>query len=155
MSTHRATVEWVLREGEDFAAGRYGRGHTTRFAEHTLPSTASRHVVGRWAAPGAVDPEEMLVAAISSCHMLSFLHCARLAGFVVARYRDAAEGALEPNAEGRLAVTRVMLRPQVDYAGGRPSEAETARLHHEAHAACFIANSVRTRIEVAPLAERD
>jgi len=155
VSTHRATVEWVLREGEDFAAGRYGRGHTTRFAEHTLPSTASRHVVGRWAAAGAVDPEEMLVAAISSCHMLSFLHCARLAGFVVARYSDAAEGTLEPDAEGRLAVTRVTIRPQVDYAGARPGEEERDRLHHEAHAACFIANSVRTRIEVAPLAERD
>lgn len=148
MATYRATIEWTLQEGEDFANGRYSRAHTVAFAEHVVPATASRHIVGKWAAPGAVDPEEMLVASISNCHMLTFLHRARLAGFVVTRYRDAAEGVMETNAEGRMAVTRVTLRPEITYAGRRPTDAERDHLHHEAHEECFIANSVKSEITV-------
>jgi len=148
MATYRATIEWTLQEGEDFANGRYSRAHTVAFAEHVVPATASRHIVGKWAAPGAVDPEEMLVASISNCHMLTFLHRARLAGFVVTRYRDAAEGVMEKNAEGRMAVTRVTLRPEITYAGRRPTDAERDHLHHEAHEECFIANSVKSEITV-------
>jgi organic hydroperoxide reductase OsmC/OhrA len=80
--------------------------------------------------------------------MLTFLHRARLAGFVVTRYRDAAEGIMEPNAEGRMAVTRVTLRPAITYEGARPTDAERDRLHHEAHEECFIANSVKTDVTV-------
>ena len=149
MATYRSTVEWALQESpEDFLKGRYGRGHTVGFAEHIVPATASRHVVGKWAAPGAVDPEEMLVAALSNCHMLTFLHRARLAGFAVVRYRDAAEGVMEKIDGDRMAVTRVTLRPQVDYDGRRPTAEEAARLHHEAHEECFIANSVKTEVTV-------
>src|SRR5204863_238918 len=85
----------------------------------------SHHVVGKWAAPGAVDPEEMLVASISTCHMLTFLHVARLAGFVITRYRDAAVGVMEKDTEGRMAVTRVTLRPEITYEGRRPAPAAT------------------------------
>lgn len=148
MATYRATVEWTLKDGEDFANGRYSRGHTVSFAEHVVPATASRHVVGKWAAPGAVDPEEMLVASISNCHMLTFLHRARLAGFVVTRYRDAAEGVMEKNADGRMAVTRVTLRPEIAYDGARPTPQQRDQLHHEAHEECFIANSVTCQIVV-------
>ena len=148
MATFRATIEWTLKPGEDFASGRYSRGHTVGFAEHVVPATASHHVVGKWAAPGGVDPEEMLVASISNCHMLTFLHRARLAGFVVTRYRDAAEGVMEKNAAGRMAITRVTLHPEIAYEGRRPTPAERDRLHHEAHEECFIANSVRTEITV-------
>jgi organic hydroperoxide reductase OsmC/OhrA len=148
MATYRATVDWSLEAGGDFANGRYSRGHDVAFAEHTVPGTASRHVVGKWAAPGAVDPEEMLVASISACHMLTYLHRARLAGFVVTRYRDAAEGHMEKNAAGRMAVTRVTLRPEIDYEGRQPTQAEADRLHHEAHDECFIANSVTAQIVV-------
>lgn len=149
MATYRATVEWTLQEDEDaFLKGRYGRGHTVSFAEHVVPATASRHVVGKWAAPGAVDPEEMLVASLSNCHMLTFLHVARLRGFVVTRYRDAAEGVMERNAEGRMAVTRVTLRPEITYAGKRPTDSERDAMHHEAHEECFIANSVKTEVTV-------
>jgi len=148
MATYRATIEWTLKDGEDFANGRYSRAHTVAFAEHVVPATASKHVVGKWAAPGAVDPEEMLVAALSNCHMLTFLHRARLAGFVITRYRDAAEGIMEKNAEGKMAVTRVTLRPEITYAGKRPTDAERDHLHHEAHEECFIANSVKTDITV-------
>ena len=148
MATYRATIDWSLKDGEDFANGRYSRGHTVSFAEHVVPATASHHVVGKWAEKGSVDPEEMLVASISNCHMLTFLHRARLAGFVVTRYRDAAEGVMEKNAEGRMAVTRVTLRPEITYAGKRPTDAERDHLHHEAHDECFIANSVKTEIVV-------
>ena len=148
MATYRATIEWTLKDGEDFANGRYSRAHTVSFTEHVVPATASHHIVGKWAAPGAVDPEEMLVASLSNCHMLTFLHVARLAGFVVTAYRDAAEGIMEKNAEGRMAVTRVTLRPAITYAGKRPTDAERDHLHHEAHEECFIANSVRTVVTV-------
>jgi organic hydroperoxide reductase OsmC/OhrA len=90
----------------------------------------------------------MLVASLSSCHMLTFLHRARLAGFVITRYRDAAVGVMEANAEGRMAVTRVTLRPEITYAGRRPTDAERDHLHHEAHEECFIANSVKTVVNV-------
>jgi len=148
VATYRATIEWTLKDGEDFAKGRYSRAHTVSFVEHVVPATASHHVVGKWAAPGAVDPEEMLVASISNCHMLTFLHVARLKGFVITRYRDAAEGVMEKNAEGRMAVTRVTLRPEIDYVGRLPTEAERDAMHHEAHEECFIANSVKTEITV-------
>jgi organic hydroperoxide reductase OsmC/OhrA len=150
MASFRATVDWALRDGEDFPNGRYLRGHSVAFAHGPeVRGTASAHVVGnKWAEAGAVDPEQLLVAALSSCHMLSFLHVARLAGLVVTRYRDEAEGILEKNAEGRLAVTRVTLRPQIAYAGQAPDPAQRDHLHHEAHEACFIANSVRTEVVV-------
>lgn len=154
MAVYRATIEWSLKDGEDFPNGRYSRGHTVAFAEHVVPATASAHVVGnKWAAPGAVDPEEMFVAALSNCHMLTFLHRARLAGFVVTRYRDAAEGVMEKTPEGKMAVTRVTLHPEITYAGKRPTPDEADHLHHEAHEECFIANSVKTEVtveEVAP-----
>ena len=124
------------------------RNPKTRQSGVRSRNTASRHVVGKWAAPGAVDPEEMLVASLSNCHMLTFLHVARLKGFVITRYRDAAEGVMEKNAEGKMAVTRVTLRPEITYAGKRPTDAERDHLHHEAHEECFIANSVKTEVVV-------
>ena len=151
---HHATVDWALEAGGDFAKGRYSRAHKVIFAEHTVPGTASHQVVGnRWAAPGAVDPEELLVASLSACHMLTFLHRARLAGFVLTAYLDAAEGVMEETAEGRMAVTRVTLRPQITYQGRTPTQAERNTLHHEAHEACFIANSVKTEVTVVDVVD--
>ena len=95
------------------------------------------------------------MASLSTCHMLTFLHVARLAGFLITRYRDEPVGVMEKNAEGRMAVTRVTLHPEITYAGARPSDAERDHLHHEAHEACFIANSVKTEVsvqEVEPVA---
>ena len=149
MSVHSATIDWSLEAGGDFAKGRYSRGHNVVFAQHTLPGTASPHVIGnRWAVPGAVDPEELLVASLSACHMLTFLHMARLAGFVITAYRDAAEGVMEDNGAGRQAITRVTLRPTITYEGRRPTAAERDRLHHDAHDQCFVANSVKTVVKV-------
>lgn len=150
MSVHRATILWTLKEGEDFTAGRYSRGHSVVFeGGHEVPGTASRHVVGnKWAVPGSVDPEEMLTASISTCHMLTFLHVAREAGFTVTRYRDAAEGVMGMTPEGRPAVTRVTLRPEIAWRGAGPDAAQLDQLHHRAHEDCFIANSVKTEVVV-------
>jgi organic hydroperoxide reductase OsmC/OhrA len=150
MALYRASVAWALEDGGDFPKGRYSRGHQVAFEGGVeIPGTASAHVVGnRWAVEGAVDPEQMLVASLSSCHMLSFLHVAREAGFVAASYRDEAEGLMEKNAEGRLAVTRVALRPQIEWVGAAPDAAALEHLHHAAHETCFIANSVKTEVVV-------
>lgn len=152
MARYRASVDWTLAEpGEDFLKGRYGRGHKVAFGSGVeVPGTASHQVVGnKWAAPNSVDPEEMLVASISQCHMLTFLHKAREAGFTVTAYRDDAEGVMETIDEaGRMAVTRVTLRPAVTYDGRAPTAAELDHLHHAAHEECFIANSVKTVVTV-------
>ena len=149
MAQYRATIDWHLAEdAEAFAKGRYSRAHTVSFQQHVMPATASPHVVGKWAAPGAVDPEEMFVAALSNCHMLTFLHVARLKGFVVTAYRDEAVGVMEKIDGERMAVTRVTLRPQITYEGAKPTDAERQALHHAAHEDCFIANSVKTQVVV-------
>ena len=152
MPVYRASVDWALPAGEDFEKGRYSRGHAVAFEDGPqVRGTASAHVVGdKWAEQGAVDPEQLLVASASACHMLSFLHAARLAGLVVTRYRDEAEGVMEKNAQGRIAITRIALRPQIAWEGRTPDPAELDHLHHEAHDACYIANSVKTEIVVEP-----
>jgi organic hydroperoxide reductase OsmC/OhrA len=150
MATHVAAIKWTAKEsGEDFLRGRFSRAHTISFdGGAEVPASASPHVVGKWAVEAAVDPEEMLVASLSSCHMLSFLHLARMAGFAVTSYEDHAEGTTEAIAPGRLAVTSVTLRPRIEWADGAPQKEELDRLHHEAHEICFIANSVKTEVTV-------
>jgi organic hydroperoxide reductase OsmC/OhrA len=154
MATYRATSDWSLAEGEDFATGRYSRGHSVVFGSgFEAPGTASPHVVGnKWSIPGAVDPEEMLVGAINTCHMLSFLHIAREAGLLVTRYRDEAVGVMEKREDGEMWVSQVTLRPEITYVGRQPSVAERDELHHKAHHICFIANSVKTEIVVEEVA---
>ena len=149
MATYTAEVEWTLKNGEDFAKGRYSRAHRLTFdGGVTIPASASPHVVGKWADPAAVDPEEMLVAALSNCHMLTFLHKARLAGFEAVRYLDHPEGIMEEIAPDRLAVTKVWLKPDIVWQGTPPTSVELASLHHAAHEECYIANSVRTEVIV-------
>jgi organic hydroperoxide reductase OsmC/OhrA len=150
MATYRATSDWRLREGEDFPTGRYSRGHSVVFDSGVeVPGTASPHVVGnKWSAPSAVDPEQMLVGAINTCHMLSFLHVAREAGFIVTHYRDEAVGVMEKREDGEMWVSLVTLHPEITYAGRQPSAEERDHMHHAAHQVCFIANSVKTEIVV-------
>lgn len=152
MASYTATIQWALQPGEDFTAGRYSRRHTLAFdGGITLPASASPSVVpAPWSAANAVDPEELLVAALSNCHMLTFLHVAREAGFVVLSYRDVAEGVMRKDAEGKIAVTRVALRPEIIFEGRQPDAGELNRLHHAAHEGCFIASSVKTEVVVEP-----
>jgi organic hydroperoxide reductase OsmC/OhrA len=148
MSEHRATIAWQRGERE-FSYDGYSRDHTWRFDGGVeIPGSAAPGYLGN---PEHVDPEEAFVAAVASCHMLTFLAIAARKRLVVDRYEDEAVGHMEKNAEGRLAITRVTLRPSVRFGGqGAPSEEQLAALHHRAHENCFIANSVRSEIEVIP-----
>ena len=148
---YTATVTWERAPGEPFTDTRYGRGHRWAFdGGVVLRASSSPHVVPRHSDPAGVDPEEAFVASLSSCHMLTFLHKARLAGFIVTSYRDHASGVMEEIAPGRAAVTRVTLKPQIEWDGDAPDAQALAKLHHEAHEECFIANSVLTEITVEP-----
>ena len=155
MSRHGAEIVWSS-DGE-FARGTYSRAHDWRFdGGQTVRGSSSPAVVrAPMSDPFGVDPEEALVASASSCHMLWFLDLARRAGFDVASYRDSAEGEMGKGPDGRTMITRIALRPEIVFAGRQPSEAELADLHHRAHDACFIANSLRTEIVVEPLATVD
>jgi organic hydroperoxide reductase OsmC/OhrA len=100
--------------------------------------------------PANVDPEEAFVAALSSCHMLWFLNLAAVKGYVVDTYTDQAQGFMEKNASGKEWVARVVLRPHIVFSGAKvPNDADVEGLHHEAHAECFLANSVKTSVETA------
>ncbi len=145
MSEHRATVAW-RRDSDDFSYEGYTRDHTWTFEGGTsVPASAAPAYLGSAA---RVDPEEAFVAALSSCHMLTFLAIAAKKRLVVDAYRDAAVGFMEKNEAGQLAVTRVVLRPEIAFSGEAPDGDALARLHHLAHEQCFIANSVRTEVTV-------
>ncbi len=147
MSEHAATISWE-RSGGDFSYEGYTRNHDWRFGSGVV--VAASAAPGYLGDPSRVDPEEAFVAAIASCHMLTFLALAARKRLVVDRYTDAAVGFMEKNEQGRLAVTRVSLRPRVEFRDGPPSDGQLARLHEMAHEHCFIANSVRTQVSVEP-----
>ncbi|HEX9947688.1 MAG TPA: OsmC family protein [Allosphingosinicella sp.] len=148
MTDYVATVEW--RSGGGFREGRYGRAHSWSFDGGALVAgSSSPHVVpAPMSDPAGVDPEEALVASVSSCHMLWFLHMARDSGLDVAAYRDEARGTMGKDERGKMAMTRIVLRPEIEFVGDAPAADALARLHHEAHERCFIANSLRTEIVV-------
>ncbi|HYJ51762.1 MAG TPA: OsmC family protein [Allosphingosinicella sp.] len=150
MSRHVAEVSW--RSDGEFASGRYSRRHELRFdGGAVVPGSASPDVVPMpMSDPAGVDPEECLVAAVASCHMLWFLSLAQNAGFDIASYRDAAEGEMGRIAPGRMAIVRITLRPDVAFAGAAPDAATLDQLHHEAHERCFIANSLNSEIVIEP-----
>ena len=99
--------------------------------------------------PSAVDPEELFVASLASCHMLWFLSIAAAAKFCVDTYRDEAAGKMEAGAAGRMVMATVTLRPHCHFSGERlPSDEEFAGLHVQAHHECFLANSVRSEMRI-------
>ena len=150
MSTYKATIRWARDPGTDFAKGQYSRAHEWTFdGGVTVRASPSPHIVpAPWSDAAGVDPEEAFVASLSSCHMLFFIDFARRAGFLVDSYVDEAEGVLDKRADGKMAMTRVTLRPRVAWGGTAPGEAAVCDLHHRAHDACFIANSVITKVTV-------
>jgi organic hydroperoxide reductase OsmC/OhrA len=152
MSTYTANLLWE-RGDQDFAGQRYSRRHVWRFdgGAEVSGSSSPSVVPPPGSDPAAVDPEEAFVASLSSCHMLWFLAIAAKRGFVVDRYEDAASGVLERNAERRMAMTRVTLRPKIVFSGAKqPTAAELDAMHHKAHEECYIANSVKTEVMVEP-----
>jgi organic hydroperoxide reductase OsmC/OhrA len=152
---HHALIHWG-RGSALFTDNRYSRAHTWRFDGGVeVPASSSPSVVRvPLSVEAAVDPEEAFVAALSSCHMLWFLHLAATAGWCVDDYADDAVGLMGRNAAGKSAMLHVTLRPRVKFAGERlPAAADIERLHHRAHEECFIANSVTTEVRVAAPAD--
>ncbi|MES2190582.1 MAG: OsmC family protein [Pseudomonadota bacterium] len=153
MSVYTAEIIWARGDG-DFASGRYSRKHMMRFdgGIDVAGSSSPQVVPLPWSDASAVDPEEAFVASLSSCHMLWFLSIAGKRKFCVDSYTDKASGVMAKNAEGKLAMTVVTLRPEVVFSGDRlPTRAELDALHHEAHEECFIASSVKTEVRCEPV----
>ena len=151
MAQHKATIQWQFAGG-DFRKGRYSRAHTWHFdGGLEVAASPSPHVVpAPWSDASAVDPEEAFVAALASCHMMTFLFLAARAGFQVLSYDDDAVGTMVKNEHGRWWVNEVVLKPRIVYGGDKlPSSGDIDKLHHAAHEECFIANSVKTHITVA------
>ncbi len=156
MTDYTARVLW---EREPDAQGRrYSRAHTWTFDGGTsVPASASPHIVPLpYSSAEAVDPEEALVASLSSCHMLFFLQYAHDAGHTVERYEDNAVGQMGTRDDGRMAMTCVCLVPQVSYGvGPGPDATQERALHERAHHSCFIANSVNFPVHTRVGAEAD
>jgi len=151
MSEHKATVSWRCTS-PDFLSGKYSREHTWTFdGGLTVPASPSPSVVPvPYSNPAHVDPEEAFVAAISSCHMLTYLYLACRQGFRVDSYHDEAVGVMAHNQAGVPWVSSVVLHPQIAYSGDKlPTPADVERLHHAAQEQCFIANSIKTAVTVS------
>jgi organic hydroperoxide reductase OsmC/OhrA len=153
MTTYLAAIRWS-RGDQPFTDQRYSRAHVWRFdGGAEIAGSSSPHVVPvPMSDASAVDPEEAFVASLASCHMLWFLDLAARRGLVVDSYEDDAEGEMAKDAEGRLAMTVVTLRPRVAFAGARqPARTEVEALHERAHDRCFIAASVRSEVRCEPV----
>lgn len=155
MGNHTAEVLWIRGE-QDFLDKRYSRRHTLRFDGGVeVPGSSSPHVVPvPMSEAAAVDPEEAFVSSLASCHMLWFLSIAAARKYRVDRYFDSATGVMAKNADGRMAMTVVTLRPRVVFSGDPvPTREQVECMHHLAHEECYIANSVRTEVRCEPLFE--
>ncbi len=145
MSEHNAVIEWQ-RDGKSFDYESYPRDHRVRF-DNGLAICASA-APDFFGSTDCVDPEEALVGALASCHMLTFLAVCSKKGYVLNSYQDNASGVLGKNADGKMAVTHIKLRPVAVFEGTPPSAEELATLHERAHAACFIGNSIRSDVSI-------
>ena len=146
MSEHKITLTWK-RGDLAFEYQEYSRDHIWKFdGGHEMQASAAPAYLGN---PKLVDPEEAFVASLSSCHMLTFLAIAAKQKFVLDEYVDEAVGHMEKSAEGKMAITKVTLKPKITFSGEKkPSAEELDKMHHAAHENCFIANSVKTEITV-------
>jgi len=151
MSEYQARIRWNRQPGERFVDSRYSRAHSWEFDGGVIvpASSAVSSVPLPYSKAENVDPEEAFVAAISSCHMLTFLYLAAKEKFVVDSYDDLAVGTMTRNDKGQMAVTSVRLNPKIAFSGTVvPTEENVRHLHHAAHEECFIANSVLTEITI-------
>jgi organic hydroperoxide reductase OsmC/OhrA len=149
MSEHHASIRWT-RTNADFTYDTYNRAHDVTFKNGAivLPGSAATEFRGE---ADRVNPEETYVSALASCHMLSFLAICARKRVTVESYEDDAVGYMTKNANGKLWVSRVILRPRIRFAAGTaPDAAAMDALHHQSHAECFIANSVKTDVAVEP-----
>ncbi len=149
MSTYIAKITWKSDAPDTFTKNRYTRGHSWEFdGGVTVPASSSPHAVRLpYSIEAAVDPEEALVAAASSCHMLTFLWLAATMGFNIESYEDNAVGEMTSMDDGRQWVSTITLEPQIAWTGDKlPTAEDIARLHHEAHEKCYIANTIQSEI---------
>lgn len=149
MSEHGVTVEWQRNQGEAFVDHQYSRAHLWKFDGGTEVAASPSPLVVPvpLSVEQYVDPEEAFIASLSSCHMLVFLSIAAKKNYLIDRYTDNAIGTLGKNTQGRIAVTKVILRPNTQFIGERiPSREQLEKMHHLAHEHCFIANSVNTKV---------
>ena len=150
MSSHHARVLWE-RGAAPFTYEGYVRDHRIFFGANELTQLEASAAQAYRGNPALPNPEDELVASLSSCHMLTFLAIACKKKFVLDEYIDEAVGHMEKNAEGRLAITRVVLRQKAKFSGDKqPTAQELDEMNHTAHEQCFIANSVKTEITVEP-----
>jgi organic hydroperoxide reductase OsmC/OhrA len=150
MSIYTAKIIWKNDSPDTFTKNRYTRGHEWKFdGGITVPASASPHVVrAPFSVEAAVDPEEALVAATSSCHMLTFLWIAATRGFPVDSYEDNAVGEITET-DGKHWLSTITLDPRIEWAGDKhPTAEEIAEMHHAAHGGCYIANSIRSAVVV-------
>lgn len=147
MSEHKISLKWE-RTTPDFNYKTYDRTHKVHFSGGSdIYMAAAPEYLGN---PEITNPEEMVVAALSSCHMLTFLAIAAMKNLVVDSYTDDAVGILGKNSAGKMALTQVTLRPRITFSGTQPDAAALDQMHHKAHDNCFIANSVTTEVRVEP-----
>lgn len=149
MSEYYAKIAWSRGNDETYIDNEYSRGHEWTFdGGVTVPASSSPHIVPLpYSVETSVDPEEAFVASLSSCHMLFFLSIAAKKKFVVDQYVDNAIGIMEKDRDGKMAMTRVTLCPEVKFSGDkRPSLEQLEKMHHESHELCFIASSVKTEV---------
>ena len=148
MSHYDATVAWQ-RGDQAFTDNRYRRAHEWVFdgGARVPASSSPLSVPVPLSDPAGVDPEEALVAATSSCHMLWFLSLAAKQGYTVDQYTDRAFGVLGQNSDNQIALTRITLRPQTAFSGTlQPTPEQLAALHQQAHESCTIAHSLRAEV---------
>jgi len=149
MSEYMATIRWRSKDAQSYLAGKYSRGHEWFFdGGTTVPASASPHIVALpYSVEANVDPEEAFVASLSSCHMLFVLEIAAKNRFIIDAYVDQAIGIMEADENNRQWMSRVILRPRITFSGDKqPDHSKLEKMHHQAHEACFIANSVKTEV---------
>jgi organic hydroperoxide reductase OsmC/OhrA len=148
---YTATVKWARSADEVFVDGKYSRVHQWKFdGGMQFNASSSPHVVPiPMSDPAFIDPEEAFIASLSSCHMLFFLSFCAKQKYVVIQYEDNAEGILGKGEDGKQQMISVTLHPTVKFEDGKsPSEEILSHLHELSHESCFIANSVKTKIDV-------
>ncbi|PRY71430.1 OsmC family protein [Halomonas ventosae] len=146
MSVHQSAIRWQ-RNPHEADANTYSRNHqVTLNGGQQLNVSASAEFKGD---SSYADPEQMLVSAVSSCHMLFFLAIADFQGYQVESYHDDPVGHLERNDKKGMEVTRIVLSPSITFGGDNiPNQDAISRIHAGAHRNCFIRNSITAEVTI-------
>lgn len=148
MSTHHIALNWRYAQ-HPVETNTYSRTHQiTLEGAQTINVSAALEYKGELE---CADPEQLLLSALASCHMLTFLAIAERQGYQIEQYQDTPTAYLEKDTQGRMAVTRIELTPRVSLSGDKQLDAAIlAKLHERAHRHCFIASSITAQVVVTP-----